>query len=64
MKKNIFEYIIKDTEPNFNFKKYKFLKNKKPHLVILAAAKVGGIIANSKYKDEFLYQNLQIHLKF
>ena len=39
---------------------FKFLKNKKPHLVILAAAKVGGIIANSKYKDEFLYQNIQI----
>ena len=29
MKKNIFEYIIKDTENNFNFKKYKQLKNKK-----------------------------------
>ena len=39
---------------------FRFLKNKKPHLVILAAAKVGGIIANSKYKDEFLYQNIQI----
>ena len=26
---------------------FKFLKNKRPHLVILAAAKVGGIIANS-----------------
>ena len=25
---------------------FRFLKNKKPHLVILAAAKVGGIIAN------------------
>ena len=28
MKKNIFEYIIKDTEHNFNFRKYKLLKKR------------------------------------
>ena len=39
---------------------YKYLKKKKPDLVIIAAAKVGGIIANYKYKDKFLYENLQI----
>ena len=39
---------------------YKYLKKKKPDLVIIAAAKVGGIIANYKYKDNFLYENLQI----
>ena len=39
---------------------FNFLKKEKPHLVILAAAKVGGINANLKYKDKFLYENLQI----
>ena len=37
-----------------------FLKTNKPDLVILAAARVGGIISNSKNKDKFLYENLQI----
>ena len=32
----------------------------KPKFVIIAAAKVGGIMANNKYKAEFIYQNLQI----
>lgn len=32
----------------------------KPDAVILAAAKVGGILANSKFPAEFLYQNLNI----
>ena len=37
-----------------------FLRKKKPDFVIMAAAKVGGIIANSKFKDKFIYNNLQI----
>ena len=37
-----------------------FLKKNKPDLVILAAAKVGGIISNLVNKDKFLYENLQI----
>ena len=32
----------------------------KPDTVFLAAAKVGGILANSNYKAEFIYDNLQI----
>jgi GDP-L-fucose synthase len=32
----------------------------KPEYVFLAAAKVGGIIANNTYRAEFLYDNLQI----
>jgi GDP-L-fucose synthase len=39
---------------------FKYLKKHKPDLVIVAAAKVGGILANSKYKSEFIYENLQI----
>ena len=41
-------------------KVFNFLKKKKPDLVILAAAKVGGIVANSLYKASFIYENLQI----
>ena len=35
-------------------------KKEKPDFVILAAAKVGGIHANNKYKAEFIYDNLTI----
>ncbi len=41
-------------------KVYDFLNKNKPKLVIIAAARVGGIVANSKYKNKFLYENLQI----
>ncbi len=37
-----------------------FFKEEKPEYVILAAAKVGGIIANNKYRADFIYENLQV----
>lgn len=37
-----------------------FFKTEKPEYVILAAAKVGGIIANNTYRADFIYENLQI----
>lgn len=37
-----------------------FFTSEKPEYVFLAAAKVGGIIANNTYRAEFLYDNLQI----
>lgn len=37
-----------------------FFEQEKPEFVFLAAAKVGGIIANNTYKAEFLYKNLAI----
>jgi len=37
-----------------------FFAQEKPDYVFLAAAKVGGIIANSSYPAEFIYDNLQI----
>jgi GDP-L-fucose synthase len=37
-----------------------FFKSEKPAYVFLAAAKVGGIIANNSYRAEFLYDNLMI----
>jgi len=38
----------------------KFFKEQKPDYVFLAAAKVGGIVANNTYRAEFLYDNLMI----
>lgn len=38
----------------------KFFETEKPEYVFLAAAKVGGIIANNSYRGEFLYDNLMI----
>lgn len=37
-----------------------FFKAEKPEYVFLAAAKVGGILANSTYPADFIYENLQI----
>ena len=39
---------------------YTFFEKEKPDYVILAAAKVGGIMANSKYPAGFIYDNLMI----
>ena len=41
-------------------KVFDFLKKKKPDLVIIAAAKVGGIYHNNKDSADFIYENLQI----
>jgi len=38
----------------------KFLKKTKPKFIIIAAAKVGGINANNKYRADFIYENLSI----
>jgi GDP-L-fucose synthase len=46
--------LINQAEVN-NF----FLINK-PDYVILAAAKVGGILANNTYKADFIYENMMI----
>jgi GDP-L-fucose synthase len=37
-----------------------FFAKEKPEYVFLAAAKVGGILANSTYKADFIYENIQI----
>ncbi len=39
-----------------------FFAREKPDYVFLAAAKVGGILANNTYRGEFLYYNLMIEL--
>lgn len=37
-----------------------FIESEKPDVVIIAAARVGGILANDRYPYPFLYDNLQI----
>ena len=41
-------------------KTIKYIKKIKPDFVIIAAAKVGGILANDKLKGDFIYKNLMI----
>ena len=38
----------------------KFFNQKKPDIIIVAAARVGGIVANNTYRAEFLYDNIMI----
>ena len=64
LKKRGFSRIIFIDKKKLNLldqdKVFKFLKQKKPDLVIVAAARVGGIQANSNFKQLFIYENLQI----
>jgi GDP-L-fucose synthase len=39
---------------------FEFFEQEKPEYVFLAAAKVGGIVANNTYRGQFIYENLQI----
>jgi len=38
----------------------KFFKDENPEIVIIAAARVGGILANNTYRAQFIYDNLMI----
>ncbi len=38
----------------------RFFASERPEYVFLAAAKVGGIVANDSYRADFIYENLQI----
>ena len=39
---------------------HSFFENEKPDFVFLAAAKVGGILANDTFRADFIYENLMI----
>tara|TARA_Y100000389_G_scaffold57323_1_gene53351 strand:+ start:792 stop:1727 length:936 start_codon:yes stop_codon:yes gene_type:complete len=41
-------------------KVFNFLKQIKPDFIFIAAAKVGGIYSNNKFKADFIYENLMI----
>jgi GDP-L-fucose synthase len=59
-----FTNIIKGTRDDVDFTNQdeteRYFCSKEPEYVFLAAAKVGGIMANSNYKADFLTENLQI----
>jgi len=56
--------IITRTRSQLNLKNQidtqKFFEDESPDYVFIAAAKVGGILANKDYPAEFIYENLQI----
>jgi GDP-L-fucose synthase len=39
---------------------HRFFENERPEYVFVAAARVGGIVANNTYRADFIYQNLMI----
>ena len=63
-KTNKFQNVLTINKNRLNLlnqsKVYKFLENNKPDVVIIAAARVGGIYANNKFRGKFIYENLQI----
>lgn len=64
LKKKGFKKIITIDKKKLNLldqkKVFSFLKNNKPKIVIIAAARVGGIYANNSNRTEFIYENLTI----
>ena len=58
--KNILTTDRKNLDLTNQKKVFDFLKKKKPKIVIIAAAKVGGIYANNTYRADFIYENLAI----
>ena len=64
LKNKGYKKIITETKFNLDLtnqiKVFNFLKKKKPDFIFIAAAKVGGIYSNNKYKADFIYSNLSI----
>ena len=58
--------VISSTRQDTNLFSYKETLDKieksKPDVVIIAAAKVGGILANNTFRSEFLIENLKINM--
>jgi GDP-L-fucose synthase len=59
-----FSHIITRTSREVDLREQRlvnrFFADERPNYVFLAAAKVGGILANNTYRGEFLYDNLMI----
>lgn len=58
--KNILTVKKKKLDLRDQSKVSNFIKKQKPQVVIIAAGKVGGILANSTYPGSFIYDNLMI----
>ena len=64
LKRNGYKKILQPSRKELDLLNYsevkKWFSTNKPNVVVIAAAKVGGIYANSKYPVEFLLENLKI----
>jgi GDP-L-fucose synthase len=64
LKKNRYQKVIvtskKELDLTNQIDVQNFLKKLKPDFIFIAAAKVGGIYANNRFKAEFIYKNLMI----
>lgn len=64
LEKDGFDNIVKRSSSELDLRNQQsvtdFFATEKPDFVFLAAAKVGGIVANNTYRAEFLYDNLLI----
>jgi GDP-L-fucose synthase len=64
LQKDGFNNIITRTSKELDLKNQQavadFFASEKPDYVFLAAAKVGGIIANNTYRADFIYENIMI----
>ena len=58
--KNILTVDRKYLDLSDQKKVHQFLRKNKPKVIIIAAARVGGIIANNKYRADFIHENLII----
>ena len=58
--KNIIFRSKKQLDLKNQKKVHNFLKKNKPDFIFIAAAKVGGIYSNDKYRAEFIFNNLSI----
>lgn len=59
-----YKNILTATRKNLDLTRQKevesFIREHKPDIVVMCAAKVGGIYANNTYRADFIYSNLQI----
>ena len=64
LRKDGYESIITKTSKELDLRNQQavndFFEGEKPDYVFLAAAKVGGIVANNTYRADFIYENLMI----
>ena len=57
---NLIYKSFNDLDLRNEIKTDSFFQKEKPEIVIMAAAKVGGILANNNFPYQFLYENLKI----
>ena len=66
LEKQGYTNIVKRTSKELDLRRQadveEFMEEEKPEYVFLAAAKVGGILANSKHPADFMYENMILEM--